>query len=915
MYMSRNRRSGQSPKAGKIAYSKRLSLESPSIRDQIAPKSLVVLSVPLLLSVLLSFFLRGDQGNFLVWWFVLFAFGVAAFPLAATIFSAFTGKGYGFSKAIGILTVAFILWTLAYIRILPFNCPVIFLLVLLLAGISWGVPQTRKAAVAALSSSSDVRNIAFEESIFVLALFAWCIIKGTRPEINGEEKFMDFAFLNALVRTEALPAPDPWLAGKSINYYYFGQYIYALIAKLSSIKTGVAYTLSMCTCFAMSFGMSYSLGSLFLDGSVRKGNGSKRFFHVAAGDKNNLVTTVILGIRSKQFFRVAAGLLSAFAVTIFGNSHAFFYYQNGGGNFLLSVFKLCGLEVGRTDSFFYPDSTRFIGHNPESEIINSALKVVQEGDRTIHEFPCYSYILGDLHAHVISMMVVMLILAILYALYFRAKSISADTASAADYNMIKCLKNEISQLLQPELLIVGVLLGIATMTNYWDFLIYFIVSCMVLLIYCSKVSKKFASVSGAIFFVAQLTMILLSYLTFSSSPYVHVILQVLVLLVSIFGTSLLPCALTRTGLGMSLLFSLSTLSALTFQANFDMIANALALTPHHTSPYQFFILWCTHILFALVVITITICTIWGKGTKSNDTEAALAQNTVSRFFSKMNPSDLFMSGISVVGVLLLAAPEIFYVMDIYGGSYKRANTMFKFTFAAFILLSLVIGYTALRVYSLKWKSTKGKVAVLCVAVVLTAALILPGTYPFVSIDQRTGPITMDESFTLDGTRAVISRDSPQLPGAAGDLEYYAEAIDWLNSNVPGTPVICEAYGLSYTDNCLVSAYTGLPTIIGWQTHEWLWRFQGIVNEQGELVSDPDKTDVWRDILTPRNSDVANIYTATDAATVSAILAKYNVRYLIVGNLERVQYPTIDDALLKSLGNVVFETGSLYIVAV
>ena len=883
--------SDRSTKMSKVAPANRSRPEVATIPVRLSSRSLLFLLIPLLLSVVLSVFLKEDQGSFLLWWFLLFSFGAAAFPLAAWIFSSFTAKGYGFSKAIGILSVAFVMWTLAYLQILPFNRFVIIFLLLILAGLSWGVPRTRKAAVQALSSATDVRNIAFEESLFVVALFTWCVIKGTRPEINGEEKFMDFAFLNTLVRTDSLPAPDPWLAGRTINYYYFGQYIYAMIAKLSAIKTGVAYTLSMCTCFAMAFGMSYSLGSLFLDGATRK------------------------GLQSKSIFRVGAGIMSAISVTLFGNSHSFFYYENGAGNPFLQGFKNLGIDVGRTDSFFYPDSTRFIGHNPESEILSEAMVVIQEGDRTIHEFPCYSYMLGDLHAHVISMMGVMLIIGILYALYFRSKSGSADNSSVDEKTLITRFRSELLFLRQPEIISVGILLGIATMTNYWDFLIYFIVSCMVLLIYSIKVSKRFASFGGIFFFVAQVSMILLCYLNFSMSPYIHVGFQVLVLAVSLFGTALLPCALTRTGLSMSLLFSLATISSLTFNANFDMIANALAKTTHTTSLFQFFILWCTHILFALVVIGITICTVWGKGTQPNTQEAACSQNPIARFFSKLNPSDLFMSGISVVGMLLLAAPEIFYVMDIYGGSYKRANTMFKFTFAAFILLSLVIGYTMIRVLTLRWKTVIGNLVVICIAVDLSLALILPATYPFVAIDQRTGPITLDESFTLDGTKAIISRDSPQLPGAAGEMLNYAEAIEWLNTHAVGNPVICEAYGPSYTDNCVVSAYTGLPTIVGWQTHEWLWRFQGIVNEKGDLVSDPNKTDVWRDILTPRNTDVTNIYTATDAATVSAILSKYNVRYLIVGSLERVQYPLIDDELLKSLGTVVFNQGSVYIVEV
>ena len=131
----------------------------------------------------------------------------------------------------------------------------------------------------------------------------------------------------------------------------------------------------------------------------------------------------------------------------------------------------------------------------------------------------------------------------------------------------------------------------------------------------------------------------------------------------------------------------------------------------------------------------------------------------------------------------------------------------------------------------------------------------------------------------------------------------------------GTPSICEAYGNSYTDNCIVSAYTGLPTIIGWQTHEWLWRFQGVVNSQGDLVSDPSKLDVWQDILTPRQTAVKTIYTGTDEMEVRSLLKKYDVTYLIVGDLERTQYVDINDTLLTSLGEKVFENGSLYIIKV
>lgn len=361
---------------------------------------------------------------------------------------------------------------------------------------------------------------------------------------------------------------------------------------------------------------------------------------------------------------------------------------------------------------------------------------------------------------------------------------------------------------------------------------------------------------------------------------------------------------------MSFLFVTATLGSLPFNLNFDMITNALARTENTTSAYQFFILWGTHIAFAVVLILFSLV----RGILHRNVEKN-SRGPVSGFLARMLPTDLFMSGTAVVGMLLLLAPEIFYVMDIYGGSYKRANTMFKFTFEAFILLSLVIGYTLFRLYAARTESTLKNTLILTTALILTGSVFAIGTYPVVSVEQRSGQITLDESFTLDGTASLADRDSPQLSGFLGDMKSYKEAVDWLNLYVDGTPVICEAFGPSYTDFNIVSSYTGLPTIIGWQTHEWLWRFQGVVDENGDLVSNPEKPDVWIDIMTPRNNDVALIYTSADAVQVLETLNRYDVQYLIVGDLERVQYPMINDSILRSLGNVVFESGSLYIVEI
>lgn len=876
---------------------------------KISLPGLLWLIIPLVSALLLSLILKDDSVVFLKWWITLFAFGAAAFPFSSLLFAGFRGRGYGFAKSIGLLSSSFLLWTFCYTGILPFNRIWVTLILAAVAALGWGLKITREAAVRALSTPDEICGIAVEETIFVAALVFCCFIKGLYPDINGEEKFMDFAFLNSLVRTNTLPAPDPWLAGKSINYYYYGQYIFAYITKLNGVSTSVAYNLSMCTTFALSFTMAYSLGSLFIEGARKA------------------------GLKVPEPVRMAAGLLTAFAVSVFGNAHSFFYDENSIGNHFLYFLKDLGVNVGRTTNFFYPDSTRFIGHNPDSLIKNAAGVIVRNGDYTIHEFPCYSYMLGDLHAHVVGLMITMLIVAVLFAYYISASHPSGDELLVSAFpgtgmqtGFFAQLKHEQKRLLVPSMIITGVLLGIATMCNYWDFLIYFIVGCMVLLIYNIKTSRHFWSFSSAIFFVVETAMILICYLKFSKQAFLLVGAELIVFGICFIGTAYLPTALSRTGLGMSFLFTSASLCSLTFNSKFDMIANSLAKSVDHTSFYQFVMVWGVHLIFAAALLVLTIISaLKAKGTPraaSGKEGAGVPRNAVARFMARMNPADLFMSGLAVVAFLLLMAPELFYVVDIYGGSYKRANTMFKFTFAAFVLLSLVMGYTLFRIICRYAEKGSRPGAVITGSIVLTLLLVIPAHYPLVSIEQRSGKIDYENYKSLDGTAYLTSRDSSLIAAGAGDLIPYKEAVVWLNSNVKGQPVILEANGLSYTDSCIVSSYTGLPTVLGWQTHEWLWRFQGIYKD-GNLVTDPSKPDVWTDIMTPRDTDIAAIYSSTDIISAKKLLDKYNVTYLIVGDLERAHLAqpehgmTIDDTVMKNLGKVVFtsENGSLYIVKV
>ena len=134
--------------------------------------------------------------------------------------------------------------------------------------------------------------------------------------------------------------------------------------------------------------------------------------------------------------------------------------------------------------------------------------------------------------------------------------------------------------------------------------------------------------------------------------------------------------------------------------------------------------------------------------------------------------------------------------------------------------------------------------------------------------------------------AFLDRDFPED----------ASAIRWLNQEVEFQPLILEAYGDSYSGFCVVSAMTGLPTLEGWYVHEWLWR--------GDT-----------DALNKRRADIDFIYTADDEDAVRALLYGYDISYIYVGSNERAAYPELNHRTLQNMGDIVFEDGDTYIVAV
>lgn len=745
------------------------------------------------------------------WWFALLLLGAACLPLSSLIFSGFHDGGFIFSKAIGLALSGWLLWALSSLHILKFtrtNCVIAVVLVaalnFLLLFLGNRVPKVKKwIAEVRVKSEQDASQkavLALTFELVFLALFLLgCYIKCYNPKAYGTEKFMDYGFMTSMMRSDYMPPEDFWASGTNLNYYYMGQYMATFLTKLSGVTVNSGYNLALMMLMAFCFVLSYSLVYEVMRTTTRICNERKRE-QIKAGEENVAET----GRGYTAIVCHAAGILAGTAVTFAGNMHYTIFAK-----VIPAIQNMLGMEV---DSYWFPDATRYIGYNPDTN------------DKTIHEFPSYSFVLGDLHAHVTNIMFVLTVLGILFAwLLYRSERMDA----VKNGSQIKPYSRKL-ELFHPAILLLGFFIGMFQITNYWDFPIYFVVSGAIIL-FSNAVIHKFG----------KETVVLTAC---------H---AVVILAISFF---------------VSLLFNIK----------FDSMAHGIALCTDHTPFYQLMVLWGLPLTVLVCYLVSTICK---KKKEEPYSRKKDSQPLLFQFINRLSLPELFVLTIGLCAAGLVLMPELIYVVDIYGG-HKRANTMFKFTYQAFIMFGLMMGYVITKFVLL---AKNGKQ----IACGIITGFLLFGTVGYLgkSIDSWFGEITDETRFLGLDAAAFVDTEN------AAD----SEAVDWINETIEGRPVMLEAHGNSYTYANRISVLTGLPTILGWHTHEWLW-----------------KDDYnW---VEARKADVETIYTSTNTDVVQELLDAYEVSYIYVGDEERSAY-AVNDEMLRSLGEIVFENDSVYILKV
>ncbi|HLB27336.1 MAG TPA: DUF2298 domain-containing protein [Dehalococcoidia bacterium] len=803
-----------------------------------------------------------------VWWLTVELIGLAAFPLTVAFFRFLPDRGYAFSKMFGLTLAVYVLWTAGTAHVLPYRRWSIILVFALIALASAAILAARRERV-----TSFLREhwpyVLTVEALFTLAFAVALYLRSFVPEINFGEKAMDFAFINAVLRTDYFPADDPWLAGHSNPLYYFGHIAVATLTKLTDIPSRITFNLSVALVPALSASMAFGLLYNLLAGSAL----ARRAF--AFGGVAVVFLLLLANVEGVFEMLAAHGVGSAG---------------------MYKTLDFHGLAGPESSTEWYPTTFWWVG------------RAVQIGSNwDLREFPFFSYMAGDLHSHIMALPFDLAALAVLLNLW------RSDHALDATYWRR-----------QPfSLAVIAVMIGAIAFVNIWDLPTYLFLLVLVAFGHnyvrrggldrdALKDGAGFAVPAAALAVVAFLPYYSpavgggFPWLTFGFRPeglgpapweaatnwlqveavatrphhFIYAWLPFVWLLLAFFVVALgrsLPkggraAVALAPGLGPVLAFAFMILVRRGFGGLGDEI------TTRGVS-------WITIAMLVTFIALVALALL--RQAEREDGEA--------------RSSAMFALAMAGTAFLLLLGVELFWVQEPIG---TRFNSLFRTSYQAWILLSLAAAFAAHYVLA-NWKAERpaplaalwGWRTVAAVAVVASLVYFVPATYyranNFPGADKMLGvplPFSPSPRQSLDG----LAQSKLFTPDEDA-------AIEWLGDAVDGPAVVAEAVGDDYNaEHARVSGRTGLQAVLGWIGHESQWRSIP-VQGTGELAE--------------RAAAVETLYKTADVEEAKAVLARYGVDYVYVGAVERQKYGDGGLAKFDSFLEVAYRNNSVTVYEV
>ncbi len=798
----------------------------------------------------------------ILWYLLITLLGLMAFPIAYKLLPGLADRGYTLARTLGLLIWSYGFWLLGSLGLLQNDLGgELFALAILIIISIWAFRSLEWTEIRGWLHKQR-RSILVVEILFLLSFVGWAIVRAANPEITGTEKPMELAFINSILRSPNLPPNDPWLSGYSISYYHYGYVMIAMLARLTATAGGVAFNLGLSLVFALSAIGSYGLLYNLL--AARKSKPQSAQSPLAA-----LLAPFFVLIVSNL-----SGLLHLLRV------NGIFWRQNEAGEWFSPFWAW--LDIG---SISQPP--------PENPFYHwwwwQGSRIVQDYDflgnnkgDIIGEFPFFSFLLGDLHPHVLAM-----------PFGFLAMSVALNYLLSRNHGNIRWLGFIPLKMSWPVFGLVALSLGALGFLNTWDFPFYVALFAGA---YIFRQIQKNASLEEpspitfwgiakdfiGIGFALGVTGALLFfpfYISFSSqaggfipnlifiTKGAYAWIQFAPLLVPILGLlvylwrkysdrkqlttgikvtlSVFALLLAVTGLLTLLITVLHVFSDINSQA--AIAANAFLGTlaapgwkevlvegfrRRLTTPGTWFTL--------AVMLTFTFALLWPR-------QKSAPSNAQAPFLSK---SHTFALLLTLIGSLLVLAPEFFFLRDFFG---YRINTIFKFYFLTWLLWSIAAAYGTVVL----WEKLRGSWGILFKSVTFLVVAVSM-LYPIMGLWSKTNGFKPSQ-WELDGA-AYLTRFNPDE----------AAAIQWLL--VAPLDVVAEAayQHSSYREFARMATHSGQPTVLGWVGHEHQWR--GGYDEVGS-----------------REVDLQRLYCVANWPETQLIIDQYGILYVLVGNLERTTY--------------------------
>lgn len=845
------------------------------------------------------------------WYGIITLVGVFSLPIAFRFFPRLASRGYAFLRPLSLLVWGYSFWILGSLGILQNDLGGVILGLGVLVICSLILLRGNTRTLLKEWFKLNWKTAVVVEVVFFVFFAGWTVVRAANPEAAYTEKPMELAFVNSILQSDSFPPQDPWLSGYAISYYYFGYVLVSMLTRVTGVASSVAFNLSSSLWFGMTAAAVYGV----LHDLIHAWQARKSRSEVTITDKT-IKKVARSGAILGPFFLLLLGNLEGLLEILYAKR---FFWTTGADGSLTSRFwswlSILELNIAPIEPISWmPNRTTGWLWWRGSRVIQD-ISMSGGNIEVIDEFPFFTYLLSDLHPHLLAMPFCLLALAMAINLFLTIEK--KEFPFPISFSWLRRWESWLTVLI----------LGSLAFLNTWDFPIY--VGLFVVVVLYKRIQEAGWSrarvweflLNGIVLGVAGVVLFLPFYIGFQSQaggilPSLEYMTRginfwimfgiflslILIWLVFTIRQKEIPfspmkgikfAAFCFLGLFLlSTLWGLIILNLSTLGENLSTSSNAFLAelgTKMVMGGQAFSGSHGNYSVLAIIQESITrrivspgawltlaglLAIVWGLLAGKKTSVGVDAEVESPDIEHQREPNiKIFILILILFGLGLTIFPEYFYLRDQFG---TRMNTIFKFYFQAWMFWSIAAAFASIEVLAAlkRWK--------FALFSVFWTALILAGmAYPVVMLLNKTSQFS-PMVWTLDGNE-YLSRSNPD--------DYLA--FNWLGTKEKG--IIAEAVGGSYTDYARISTRSGFPTVLGWPGHESQWR--GGAEEMGN-----------------RAGDISTLYETTSADEAMTIIQKYKIRYIYLGNLELIQYKVAREKF-DALFDLIYSNGSVTIYEV